>query len=879
MESAKKSSIGCAKKASTSTTPESKRLHHSTTTTTPNADSTTYEENLKKQIYFLELETRYMKEKIAAQNHARASFAGGLTPPHQLSAPSTPLNQVQSHVPPSGVVHNIPTLRLTPTQVASSPVRHIVDLSAHLPASMSGTSMPSTPTAVLHTPSETGNGIACPPTFTSPSLGHPPPASVVSRHNSLCEVASDVQYPSQTCVSIPRDTSPSPSSKSSLQLAPGQDISIHGEVSAHGRGSITATPLSDRSSLPSSPCQPTAPTVVAEVPSKLNIESKDTQVEALVIPHAEGLDKQQYPNQTAVTATPLQVETNKSANPLGPTRGVVGASTNTNEEGHEHKVLVGLQVTPCSDGPSTLPQDSTPYNRTFVQKMHSAIQTHVPKCGVGIQFQSPSQAATTQTSIVELVLNGTQTTPCTTPRENHDVPPLPASHAPSTICPTSPYVSDHMDDEANSLATLSSNIVQLKERFVQREDSHKRNIMQQHENFERAKQSLKDELMRQLEDQKRETERQIDILNAEYTEARDRMVSEIIDLQKVIESDRLKISTLEHELQASIHQTDAQFKEICYLQGQIKSLESQVEQSLAQERQAKVELEETEAQLSSSKMLLKEYKIRYQSSGMAEPSLLRQEIRDLESDVRRMTISLKQMAYERSQETEQKRQLEEQVRTLSEQEIEYQQKETKWTKSKAELEGRCSKLESSVQALEEERETLRTQVHTLKRVTSEQESQLSQAGSQPKGDGDGLCERELQIHRLNEELQRAHKEAAVQEEHYLSIDGENTAMRKENWLLREDKNRLGQTLAAWKARCEELELLCRETKAMMAYHQQELSVPLKSGASPPHLEKLVSSNFSVACHIQQFLQAVRLSPAKELNCLAQGSPAAAHMQE
>ena len=55
-------------------------------------------------------------------------------------------------------------------------------------------------------------------------------------------------------------------------------------------------------------------------------------------------------------------------------------------------------------------------------------------------------------------------------------------------------------------------------------------------------------------------------------------------------------------------------------------------------------------------------------------------------------------------------------------------------------------------------------------------------------------------------------EAAVQEEHYLSIDGENTVLRKENWLLREDKDRLGQTLTAWKTRCEELELVCRETK-------------------------------------------------------------------
>ena len=454
MESTRKLSIGSAKKASTLTTPEP--------THTPNVEPTTYEENLKKQIYFLELETRYMKEKIAVQTHSRAS-SGGLTPPYQLSAPSTPHNQVQSHVPTSGVMHHTSQLSLPVAQADSSSTPHMLDLSAHLPASMSGTSMPSTPTAVLHTPSERGNGSACPPNFTSISPGHPPThTGVVSRHSSMSEVACDSMYPSQASVSTHHNTSPSPSRKSSVPLATGQEMAIHGEVSAYVQGSMTPTPRSDRSSLAPSPRPPTAPIVSAEARANRNVESRDTQVEALVTPHAEV--------------------------PEGPTGVVVSALTNTNVGGHGKEASAAVQVTPCSGGPNTPLKDSSPSNRTFVQKMHSAIQTHIPQYGVGVQFQSPSQAATTQTSIAELVLNGTQTTPRTTPRGHHGVPPLPASHAPSPGCLTSTDVLDHMDGEANSLVTLSENIVHLKERFIQREESHRCDIMEQHENFERAKQ-------------------------------------------------------------------------------------------------------------------------------------------------------------------------------------------------------------------------------------------------------------------------------------------------------------------------------------------------------------------------------------------------------
>jgi chromosome segregation ATPase len=450
---------------------------------------------------------------------------------------------------------------------------------------------------------------------------------------------------------------------------------------------------------------------------------------------------------------------------------------------------------------------------------------------------------------------------------------------------TAPESLDDLAREAQGLVMLSENIRTLKEQYVKRETDHRQELHDQVERFAAEKEELERGFLLQLDDQKRETQRQIEFLLEENNDCKAQMVAEIVELQKIIEGDRLKITTLEQELALCVQMKDEQVLAVHRHEDTAKQMQLQLDQLQAQHKRTEEEMEHAGEQALHNKMILKEYKTRFCLSDCSETAALRQEIRDLESEQRQTSLQLKQHALEKSQEAEQRRQLEEQVRDLLQVQIACQQKEAKWNKAREEFDAKCAKLETEAKELEERLDAATAEVATCKAAKESATMKLSQATEQLERHGSGLQEKDLQIHRVNEALQRTKNDMMAKEEHFLGIDSDNAALRKDNRLLRDDNACLRQSLAEWKSRCEELEAMCMERRGLVERYEKQL-MSLRGSrsveAAQTQFEQLLHSNLRVASSLQHQLvkgasaaqPAAQASPVRQADMLdsAAGRP-------
>ena len=455
-----------------------------------------YGENLKKQIYFLELEVKYLKEKMAqsaaGQQRTSRSFASGL--PSYSAIPAPP----QANVAPGSVGLLRSSLSETPSRPGQlAPVVHPTH--APLPNSASSTPRPQGPGSVISVSSMTGRAGAESSTHGLVAYEAQLPASSGASAPNVTPPAESTQVPeipacakgstsSSSCASLSGVAQPSEqATSSSHERAPNIGLPSRMTVELQSKETQTAPcpAVSASTSMDFVPVPAGAASSVSAstsmdfVARRASAVSASTSMEFVAAVSASSVS----------TSTSMDFVPPVSA-PAAPLSASTAVSASTSMD-FAPAVSAGVQVTsPRSHATSQTPPATPPRHATQVSQMHSGIQTKISQVGVAVQAQSPHQSATTQTGVTQIQVNGTQTTPRNTPRTTprrsvSEAPPPPMSLESGTVPSpqTAPESLDDLAREAQGLVMLSENIRTLKEQYVKRETDHRQELHDQVERF------------------------------------------------------------------------------------------------------------------------------------------------------------------------------------------------------------------------------------------------------------------------------------------------------------------------------------------------------------------------------------------------------------
>eukprot|EP00668_Euglena_longa_P011956 GGOE01014378.1.p1 GENE.GGOE01014378.1~~GGOE01014378.1.p1 ORF type:complete len:743 (-),score=214.39 GGOE01014378.1:278-2254(-) len=550
---------------------------------------------------------------------------------------------------------------------------------------------------------------------------------------------------------------------------------------------------------------------------------------------------------------------------------LVSTSTST-DFASQRRVSAAIQV---AHPPRSVATSQTPQLPQVLQ-MNSGIQTYIPKAGVGVQVQQTSQSATTQTGETQLVLNGTQTTPRSTPHStprgradhHHHLLPLLAQSLEHAQAQGQGAVGN-MAQEAQELELLSEQVRTLRDQYVLREEAHRTELAEERQRLLLERQEMEKGYLSQLEAQTRELQRQVDLLTEEKETSHQNAVAEIVELQKIIEVDCFKITSMASELEAATAKIDAQLLDLQRSSDTVRSLETQLEAERSGHRRTTQDWQASQEQLTTCKLLLKEYKSRPSPSDNTEVIGLRQQLAEAEAEGRQLALRLTQATFEKTQEVDRSQKLEEELRRLMDTQVNQQQKEAKLTKLRLEAEADNTRLTGELKAVEEQKSSLETEAASLRNLVESQKEQLLQLQGETEHLQPLLAEKDLLIHRLNEALQKAKRDLLAREEHYSAVDGDNASLRRENRLLREETERGRNALQEWKTRCEELEALCSTRQVATELHECAKRC-VEVEASHTQLDQVVHTNMKVATKLENLM---RLLPATQLP----QSPFASHI--
>eukprot|EP00762_Andalucia_godoyi_P004708 ANDGO_03602.mRNA.1 Coiled-coil protein len=421
----------------------------------------------------------------------------------------------------------------------------------------------------------------------------------------------------------------------------------------------------------------------------------------------------------------------------------------------------------------------------------------------------------------------------------------------------------HEDIELSEAANLDDAIYTLKTRYVEREKMFRRDF----EDLSKAKDATEESLRAETERSARldfERKAAVSALESEknvFAGEKDRLLAEIVAVEKKLEDAVRKIGGLESELQKA--DTDRQQREVelstVKTAGEISASKAAELEARASQRESELAKKSEEARMLAEQ--LKDFTAGERKIVEADEALAK-EVKDLKSEIRKLTLEKKHLdlEIERLREVNSRLQTDHDGLLERNTDLSTRQRELDTAVERLSVEVAKARDDTSRAIAEgkdavEKRQSLEEEIRSL---GAENAVLKAQMGTYEKKSAEAFGSAKL----ATETMERMAREKENDAEHVAATESENAELRKTVRVLTEENGKMGTKLAALEEALQEKESALAKLRVRHEKAEKKLQVSKQlDDMQLREFQNLMSTNLQVAAQIQELVSKVQEAPS------------------